>query len=103
MKSKYQWADMRLTSMPQPENHAVQHELQQVIAAIDQPQLQAAPGEGVVDAEAGGDEGEAHQRTVVEAQVQRRGRAEQHGERNRRHQSQHERAAEYAAGMAHRL
>ena len=45
--------------MPQPQHQPEQHELQRVVTPVDQPQLEAAVGELVVDAEAGGDEARA--------------------------------------------
>src|SRR6478672_4665120 len=74
-----------IASMPEPKDQSVQGELQGVVTAIDQPQLEAATGKCVVDAEAGGDVREPDHEAGVQGDMEVRCGPEVERERDRCH------------------
>src|SRR5687767_6901113 len=81
-------------SMPEREDEPDDRELQRVVAAVDQPELQAPSLEEVVDADARPDPAETGREARAEAQCHRRPRPEEERKHPRRDQRQHERQPE---------
>src|SRR5688572_6099183 len=81
-------------SMPEREDEPDDRELQRVVAAVDQPELQAPPLEKIIDAQTRPHPAESRRESGAQAQCHRRPRTEEECKRPRRDQRQHERQPE---------